>query len=53
MIRWYDYIAVFLVADLIMASLFIPYIGWVIAWVLFEVIWDAYCLFRKAQEKNQ
>jgi glyoxylate carboligase len=54
MIRWYDYIAAFMMADLLVTVSFtIPYIGFIVAVAFYEFIWDTYCLFRKAQEENQ
>ena len=51
MIRWYDYIAAFLAADLMLTIAFtLPYIGFVAAYAVYEFGWEFYCEFRKAQE---
>lgn len=51
MIRWYDYIAAFLAADLMLTIAFtVPYIGFVAAYAVYEFGWEFYCEFRKAQE---
>ncbi len=51
MIRWYDYPAAFLMADLMMATAFnIPLIGFIIAYAMYETGWKAYCQWRKCME---
>ena len=54
MIRWYDYIAAFMVAD-VTASLFfgIPIVGGIIAYFLATFGWDSYCEWRKDMEDIQ
>ena len=51
MIRWYDYPAAFLAADLMMTgALSIPWIGLVVAYAMYEYGWEAYCNWRLKQE---
>lgn len=53
MVRWYDYIAAFIMADLIAAFFFsIPILGAIIAYVLYEYGWDSYCKFRLERENG-
>jgi hypothetical protein len=53
MIRWYDYPAAFLAADLMMTAFFtIPIIGAIIAYMLYDIGWNAYCNFRLEQENK-
>jgi uncharacterized membrane protein YcaP (DUF421 family) len=50
LIRWYDYIAAFVMADVMMTSFFsVPVLGAVIAFGLWE-LWKYYCEYRKGQE---
>jgi hypothetical protein len=52
MIRWYDYPAAFLFADLMMTAAFsIPWIGLVVAYAMYEYGWDYYCQYRLAMEQ--
>jgi hypothetical protein len=52
MIRWYDYLAAFLAADLILTSAFsIPWIGFVVAYAMYEYGWEAYCQYRLKMER--
>jgi hypothetical protein len=54
LIRWYDYPAAFLVADMMLTAAFsIPWIGFVIAYAMYEYGWEAYCQFRLGQENEQ
>jgi len=51
MIRWYDYVAAFIVADLTAALFFgIPGFGGVAAYLLVFYVWDYYCEYRKDAE---
>jgi len=51
MIRWYDYPAAFLAADIITTMAFnVPYVGFVAAYALYEYGWLAYCQYRLTQE---
>jgi hypothetical protein len=53
LIRYYDYAAAFIVADLMMTAFFtIPIIGAIIAYVLYDIGWKAYCEFRLRQENE-
>jgi hypothetical protein len=53
MIRWYDYPAAFLMADVLATSFFtIPVFGAIIAYVLYEFGWNWYCNFRLEQENR-
>ena len=53
MIRWYDYIAAFLVADLLLTVFFtIPIFGAIIAYAIYEYSWTGYCEFRLRQENK-
>jgi len=50
-IRWYDYIAAFVFADIIMTLAFsIPMFGFVAAYILYEYGWTGYCEYRKSNE---
>lgn len=52
MIRWYDYIAAFLMAD-VLATLFftVPVFGAIAAYVLYDYGWGWYCTYRKENAK--
>jgi hypothetical protein len=51
MIRWYDFVAAFIVADLSAAFFFsIPIIGGILAYALVVPVWDYYCKYRLEQE---
>lgn len=52
MIRWYDYIVVFIFAELLMIAAFtIPGIGFIVAYTAYEIGWvNGYCRWRKEQE---
>ena len=51
MIRWYDYLAAFLMADLLLTIAFIvPYIGFITAYAVYEFGWEFYCKWRHEQE---
>ena len=50
MIRWYDYIAAFIVADLTVAFFFGVPFGGVVAYLLVFYVWDYYCEWRKDRE---
>ena len=51
LIRWYDYPAAFLAADLMMTTAFnIPWIGFIVAYAMYEYGWEAYCNWRLKQE---
>jgi len=53
MIRWYDYVAAFLVADIMVMIFFtIPFVGAIIAYAMYEYGWDSYCEFRLRQENK-
>jgi hypothetical protein len=53
MIRWYDYIAAFLAADIMATSFFtIPIFGAIIAYAMYEYGWNSYCEFRLRQENE-
>jgi TRAP-type mannitol/chloroaromatic compound transport system permease small subunit len=52
MIRWYDYIAAVLMADLLMTIAFVvPFVGFVVAYAVYEFGWDSYCEYRKSMEQ--
>lgn len=54
MIRWYDYPAALLAADIILTMAFtIPYVGFIAAWALYEFGWEAYCQWRLKQEHGR
>ena len=54
MIRWYDYPAALLAADVIVSlALSIPYIGFMAAWAFYEFVWEAYCQWRLKQENGK
>lgn len=51
MVRWYDYIAAITFANLLLTVAFVvPYIGFVVAYAVYEAGWDSYCNFRLKQE---
>jgi TRAP-type mannitol/chloroaromatic compound transport system permease small subunit len=51
LIRWYDYVAAVLMADLLMTVAFVvPFIGFVVAYVIYDFGWDSYCNWRLEQE---
>ena len=53
MIRWYDYPAAFLMADVLVTIFFtIPVVGAIIAYMLYEFGWEAYCQLRLRQENK-
>lgn len=53
MIRWYDYIAAFLMADLLANVFFtVPLFGAILAYLMYEFGWDMYCQFRLEQENR-
>ena len=53
MIRWYDYVAALMVADvLVMVFFTIPIFGAIIAYMMYEFGWEAYCQFRLEQENE-
>jgi len=53
-IRWYDYPAAFLAADLMMTIAFtVPYVGFIVAYAAYEYSWDAYCQWRLKQENER
>jgi len=54
MIRWYDYLAAFLFADIIITVAFaVPFIGFVVAYAMYEYGWDSYCKWRLEQEHGK
>jgi len=53
MIRWYDYIAALLTADILATTFFtVPIFGAIITYVLYEYGWNRYCNFRLEQENK-
>jgi len=53
MIRWYDYIAALAVAYWILYFFFtIPIAGAIIAYTLYEYVWNHYCNYRLRQENQ-
>ena len=53
MLRWYDYPAAFLAADIMLTMAFtIPYVGFIFAYVAYEFGWEAYCQWRLNNEKQ-
>jgi len=51
LIRWYDYLAAFIVADLTVALFFgIPILGGFAAYLLVFHVWDIYCEYRASIE---
>lgn len=54
MIRWYDYPAAFLAADVMVTAAFaIPWVGFIIAYAMYEYGWEAYCQYRLRQENEK
>ena len=53
MIRWYDYPAAYIMADILVTLFFsVPVFGAMIAYIVYEYGWDAYCKFRLEQENK-
>jgi TRAP-type mannitol/chloroaromatic compound transport system permease small subunit len=53
MIRWYDYGAALLMADLLATIFFtVPVVGAIIAYAMYEYGWNSYCEFRLRQENK-
>ena len=51
MIRWYDYLAALLMADVLLTIFFtVPVTGAVISYAVYEFGWNAYCQLRLEQE---
>jgi len=51
MIRWYDYLAAFLAADVMLTvALSIPWVGFIVAYAMYEYGREAYCQYRLRQE---
>ena len=49
--RWYDYLAAFIVADIATVFLFtIPLFGGIFTYIVCKYGWDAYCEYRKEME---
>jgi hypothetical protein len=54
LIRWYDYPAAFLAADVMVTAAFaIPWVGFIIAYAMYEYGWEAYCQYRLRQENEK
>jgi len=53
LIRWYDYPAAFIMADILVTTFFtIPFAGAIIAYMLYEYGWNWYCQYRLEQENE-
>ena len=51
MIRWYDYIIAIGFANvLLIIAIDIPFIGFLVAYAVYEYGWDFYCNWRYEQE---
>ena len=51
--RWYDYPAALLAANLMITAAFsIPWIGLIVAYAMYEYGWEAYCQWRLKQENE-
>jgi hypothetical protein len=54
LIRWYDYIIAFVTADFMTTAAFsIPWVGFVVAYAMYEYGWEAYCQYRLRQEHGK
>ena len=55
MVRWYDFLAAFIVADLLLVSAFsVPFFGPIVAYALYEYGWSQiYCAWRHKQEYDE
>ena len=54
MIRWYDYPAALLMADVLATMFFtVPVFGAIIAYGVYEYGWGWYCNYRLEQEENR
>jgi len=51
-LKWYDYLAALLVADVMLGVLFLPYIGFVAAYALYEVWIEIYCKKIRLNQEN-
>lgn len=53
MVKWYDYIAAIVIADLLLTIfLTVPIFGAVIAFVIYEYVWEGYCQYRLQMEED-
>lgn len=53
MIRWYDYPVALLAADIMLTMAFsIPWVGFIVAYTMYEYGWSAYCEYRLGKENN-
>ena len=54
MIRWYDWIAAVSVAYCITGAIFtdIPFIGILIAWFFYEIIWTSFYITMRVKLEN-
>ena len=53
MVRWYDYIAALAIAYWILYFFFtFPIIGAIIAYMLYDYVWNQYCNYRLRQENQ-
>ena len=51
MIKWYDYIIAIAFADLLLTiAVVVPFIGFIVAYAVYEYGWDFYCNWRYEQE---
>lgn len=54
MIRWYDYPAAFIFAEMLLVTAFsLPGFGFVVAYFAYEYVWGWYCNFRLEQENDK
>jgi len=52
MIRIYDIIIAFIFSWILLNVAFIPYIGVIAAFLMYEYVWDYYCQYRLKQEND-
>jgi hypothetical protein len=53
MIAYYDIVIAVVFAWILLNVAFIPYIGFIAAYAMYEYVWDAYCQFRLEQERGK
>ena len=51
LLRWYDYVIAIGFADVLLTIAFtVPFVGFIVAYAVYEYGWDFYCNWRYEQE---